>query len=219
MEGFDADVGSFQAALQKGPEILDPVGVHVAANVLFGVVHELVNVIFLEASVGRQFIGEDFGTRLDVRAHFLLERAALAVRYVLHAHLSGLAIQQPITNSFPAPPVPVIFSAFLSLCMKRASPPIMVSSASTGPVPPIFLEAAALHSLTNPMEHEPRGLLSDFQIARDFVTADPVLAIDYQPHGDQPLVERERAVLENRADFNRELPDGRAFGCTSTTAA
>src|SRR5216684_3806745 len=86
--------------------------------------------------------------------------------------------------------------------MFRASPPIKVSSASTGQVPPNF---SKLPRLANPMEHEPRGLLSDMEIARDFIATDSVLAIDYQPHRDQPLVKRERTILEDRADLDREL--------------
>jgi hypothetical protein len=35
--------------------------------------------------------------------------------------------------------------------------------------------------------------------------ADPVLAVGDQPHGDEPLVERDRGVLEDRPDLDAEL--------------
>jgi len=56
------------------------------------------------------------------------------------------------------------------------------------------------------MEHEPRGLLGDIQVAGDFVAANPIFAIDYEPHGHKPLIERERTVLEDRTNLDRELP-------------
>src|SRR5712691_2909854 len=55
------------------------------------------------------------------------------------------------------------------------------------------------------MQHEPCGLLSDAEITRDFVAADAVLAVDEHPHRGQPLVETDRAVLENAADLDGEL--------------
>ena len=68
-----------------------------------------------------------------------------------------------------------------------------------------FLEAPALHGFADAVQHEPCGLLSHVQIAGDFVATHSVLAIDYQPHGDQPLVEAEWAILEDRTDLDREL--------------
>jgi hypothetical protein len=85
MERLDADVGSFQAALQQRPEILDAIRVNIAANVLFGMIHKLMNVILVESGIRRQFISEYFGPRFNVRAHFLLQRMALAVGDVLYA--------------------------------------------------------------------------------------------------------------------------------------
>ena len=42
MEGFDADVGSVDAALEAGPEVLDSVGVNIAIDVLLGVIDDAV---------------------------------------------------------------------------------------------------------------------------------------------------------------------------------
>jgi hypothetical protein len=112
--------------------------VNIPAHVFFGMVHEVVDVILVEAGVASQFIGEQFRAAHDVRPYLFLQGLLLAVRNVLDVNLSSLSIQQTDNQFLACPALPVIFTAFLSLCMKRASPPIMVSSASTGPPVPNF---------------------------------------------------------------------------------
>src|SRR5216683_3507386 len=43
-------------------------------------------------------------------------------------------------------------------------------------------ECSGLHRLANPVQHEPSSLLSDTQIAGDFVAADSILAVHDDPH-------------------------------------
>jgi len=59
------------------------------------------------------------------------------------------------------------------------------------------------------MEHEPCGLLSDSERPVNLIGANAVLAVDQHPESAKPLVERERAILENRSDLNRELASAR----------
>src|SRR5262245_54616885 len=47
--------------------------------------------------------------------------------------------------------------------------------------PAHYFEAAVLHRQTNPVEHEPRGFLSDLQSAMKFVRTNPVLAVNEKP--------------------------------------
>src|ERR1700730_15848873 len=61
-----AHIGALETPLQERPEILDAISMYVAFNVPLGMVHELMNVVFLKPGVGRQFISEYFGTRRDV---------------------------------------------------------------------------------------------------------------------------------------------------------
>ena len=68
-----------------------------------------------------------------------------------------------------------------------------------------LVDAASVHRVPKTLQHEPSGLLSNAKIAGDLVGTDSVFAVSKQPHCDQPLVEWNRGVLENRADFNREL--------------
>jgi hypothetical protein len=47
--------------------------------------------------------------------------------------------------------------------------------------------------------------LSDTQVARDFVAADAVLAVDKHPQRRQPLVQSDRTVFEDAPDLDGEL--------------
>jgi hypothetical protein len=55
------------------------------------------------------------------------------------------------------------------------------------------------------MKHEPRRLLRDAKSARQFIRANSILAIRQQPHGREPLLMRNRGILEYRPDLEREL--------------
>jgi hypothetical protein len=62
-----------------------------------------------------------------------------------------------------------------------------------------------LHRQPDAVEHEPRGLLGDPKGAVQLVATDPVLGIDQQPNGGQPLVQADRGILEDRAQLDAEL--------------
>jgi deoxycytidine triphosphate deaminase len=202
---LDRNVSAFQATLKQGPEVLNPIGMYVAFNVLFGVIHKLMNIVFLKAGVRRQFVGEHFGTRFNIRPHFFLQCAALAIGYVLDADLTSLAIQQAHYQFFARATGARYFFCFLILVHEAGE------SADHGLIgfdrtaAAEFLESTALHSESNTMEHKPCGFLADSQIACNFTRTDPVLAIADEPDSGQPLSQRQRRILENRSDLHTEL--------------
>src|ERR1039457_4084757 len=55
------------------------------------------------------------------------------------------------------------------------------------------------------MHHEPCRLLSDAKGSGYLVGPNPILAAHKQPHGRQPLFQRNRRVLKHGADLEREL--------------
>src|ERR1700680_3341107 len=55
------------------------------------------------------------------------------------------------------------------------------------------------------MQHEPCGLLGHSQSTMQFITGDSVLAIHYQPHSREPLIETDWRILENSPDLEREF--------------
>jgi len=204
MEGLDTDVGSFETALQQRPEILDSVCVNASVNIGLGMIHELMNIIRIESSIRREFIGKHLRACFDVRPHFCLQRVAPAVRHMLDAHLAGFAVQQAHDQFFARAASAGDLRLFIFVHEAGES----ADESLVGfdwPFRTEFLKTAALHCLTNAMEHEPSGRLSDAERAPYFIAADAIFAVDDLPHGDHPLIERERTILEDRADLDREL--------------
>ena len=81
-----------------------------------------------------------------------------------------------------------------------------------------FHERIALHRKPDAVKHEPCRFLSDAESAADFIGTDSVLAVGDHPHGDQPLVQRDRRILKDSSDLGGELPmaDGRSCIATFT---
>jgi len=57
----------------------------------------------------------------------------------------------------------------------------------------------------NPLKHEPRRFLSHLERPCNLITTDSVLAVREQPKGGEPLLQGNRAVLEDRSNFDRKL--------------
>src|ERR1022692_3945612 len=133
MERLNRNVGPFQAALQKTPEVLHRVRVNVPVHIFNRVVDDFVLKLFGQAIVGWQFITEDCRARFDVLFNALLEFSLAAIS-------TGMARTFPPRSTIPKAMVlpalrPPSFCArrLRSLCMLRAFPPMKVSSTSTSP--------------------------------------------------------------------------------------
>src|ERR1035437_4383477 len=59
--------------------------------------------------------------------------------------------------------------------------------------------------VSEPLQNEPCSLLADSQITRNLIGTDAVLAVDQQPHCGEPFGQGDRAILEDRANLDREL--------------
>jgi hypothetical protein len=56
-----------------------------------------------------------------------------------------------------------------------------------------------------PVEHEPRGLLSDAKGTGNFIAADTVLGAGFKPDDHKPTLERQRAIFHDRPYLGAEL--------------
>lgn len=63
----------------------------------------------------------------------------------------------------------------------------------------------SVQRVSDSMEHEPRGTLSNLQIARHFVGAHAGFAVGNEPHSHEPLVQPDSGIFEDRTDLNRKL--------------
>ncbi len=55
------------------------------------------------------------------------------------------------------------------------------------------------------MQHEPCSLLSYAQVPGNLVTGNPILAVRNQPERRKPLVQANRRILKNGANFERKF--------------
>jgi hypothetical protein len=130
---------------------------------------------------------------------------ALAVRNVFQADVASLAVNQAHYDFFPASACAVNLFCFL-IQMHVASEAadkgfVGFDRAATAH----FLKGAALHREADAVQHEPRGLLTDVQVACDFARANAVLAVADQPDSGQPLRQGQRRILEYRANLHAKL--------------
>ncbi|MGB6497447.1 MAG: hypothetical protein WA853_15270 [Candidatus Acidiferrum sp.] len=209
MEFFHANVGAFELALEQAPEVFHSIGVNLSVNIFFGMVNDLMlETLLSESNVGHERIGVDRAACLDVSADVGLERVFLAI-----ADYSGPDFAATFQHSHHGH---FIFGASLS---NPAFAFVGVHEASSTTNESFvhfdffsfaaeLNERAGLHRKANPVEHEPSGLLSHAERAANLIGTDAVLAVGNHPDSDKPLVERERRILKDSPDFDRELPFG-----------
>ncbi len=65
---------------------------------------------------------------------------------------------------------------------------------------------SVLHRKPDAMEHKPRRLLGNSQIAVNLPRANPVSAVGNQPKNRKPFIQADRGVFHDRADLDGELP-------------
>ena len=206
MERLHADIGALQLPLEQAPEVFHSVGVDLPVNVPFGMVNDLVREsLFLEANVGHEGIAMNRGTSGDVSFDSGVNELALTVVNNARPNFAT-TLQNPHDRSF-------VFGAShgdAALPLVRVHETGSTANESLihfdwNPRAAQWHSGAILHSQANPMEHEPCGLLSDAQSASHFIAADPVFAIGDHPNCDEPLIQRQRGILEDSPNLDGEL--------------
>jgi hypothetical protein len=89
MKRFDADVSTGDTPLEKALEILKPVGMNLAVNILHGVVYHSMRVTLLKTAVGFQRIRIERSARLHMLRHFGLQGVSAAIRNDRSTNLSA----------------------------------------------------------------------------------------------------------------------------------
>src|SRR5262249_26530120 len=69
-----------------------------------------------------------------------------------------------------------------------------------------LLKRPRLNCKAKAVQHEPCRLLCYIECAMEFITTDPILATDQQPHSRQPFGQRNRRILKDRSNLDGELP-------------
>src|SRR5437868_4002970 len=207
MKRLHANIGSRNPAFQQRPEILQRVSVYAAIYILRSVIYNLVSVISRQTLVGLEGIGVQGRTCLDMLANLSLQRSTAAIRNDSSSNLS--------TTFHDAHDCGFVLSAIsgdAALPLAQVDIPCFAADESLinfdfAAVRSKFAaEEAVLQSESDAVEHEPCRLLSNLQIAGDFVAADSVLAVDDQPNRGEPLVQSDCGIFHHTSDLDGELP-------------
>jgi hypothetical protein len=210
VERLDADVGPTERPLEEAPEILDSVCMDDPIHILFGVVNDAVHVVGRQIGVGLECIDINGRARLNMLADFgsqgfassigdhLSTDSAMSIGTVpaQKSHHGGLpratgAGDLPLFDGLVHEPSLAAKEGFVHFGLAVDHP-----------------GGFFLHGRSNPVEHEPRGFLSDADSSVDFVGADAIPIVGNHPDRGQPLIETDGAVLKDRPDFDRELLAG-----------
>jgi hypothetical protein len=207
MGRVNGDVSPLEASFQEAPEILDIVCVNVTANELDRVINGFVRIYIGEPQIRFQGVSVDVGARVHCVAHFWRERSSLYIgdmRGFDPASVLFNAAFDNAENSFLARPASALDLPLANVTVHVLSEPpnecFVGLNLSAHPQ-----ESAGLHGEPDAVIHEPGGLLSDPKRSVHLVAADSVLAVGDHPDSCKPLPQIDRAILEDRPDFCREL--------------
>jgi hypothetical protein len=193
---LNADIGSSDSPLQQGPEVFKSVGVDMASGVAHGMIYHVVNVIVSQSLVGLQRVGVNLRAFGNVLANVCLKlRSACALDNLqdnARLALGRCTLQQSHHGSHGdgagASDLPLTFVHVAGFAADESFIDFDVASKPT--------DRTVLNGETNPVQHEPRSLLSDTESTAKLARTDSVLGVDDHPECGKPLVEAERTLLE-----------------------
>src|SRR5688500_14005045 len=162
MKRFDANIGSANSALEQAPKVFDAVGMHVAANIRFHVIDDIVCIFFFKANVGRKLIGKKLAFRLNRFSDFSLDCFGRDVLNYLSSDLADSIAAMPFEYSHDDSLTggATAFDAFV-LCkfVHIASLAADIGFIGFNLTGELF-ECSGLHGEPDAVQQEPCGLLS-----------------------------------------------------------
>lgn len=202
MNRRDSDVAALDAPLEQAPEVLQPVGVDLADDVLVDVVDGGMEVVQSQPPIGGSGVRVNAGIELHVTPDSRLERVVIRVCDYLGTDFAA-ALKKALHNRFTdwSTAADGLRSLDLMHVLGLAPDERFVHFYLSRQLP----KRASLHGQSDPVKHEPGGLLGYFQGAGKLAGTNAVLRVCDTPNGDEPLVEPQRRVLKNSPDLNAEL--------------
>jgi hypothetical protein len=218
VERFNGNIGAFQSALYKAPEIFQSISVNLPVNVLFGVVNDPMSVFLVQSPIGMAIIGRELGAVFDVISNKCLQNVTFSILENLSSHFTA-ALQNSTNDNF-------IGSPFWQSGLSQFSAFVFVHesglTADEGfvnfDVPLKFSRVFILHCESDSVKHEPCGFLSDTDCAVNLVRANTVLAVGNHPRSSEPFIKTDWTIFKNGSDFDAELFLG-VFGLALPNAA
>ena len=188
VERLNRDVGSVQSALEARPEVLNSIGVDVAANIAVNVIDYLMHVRASNEGIGGVFIGDEVSASLHIvekrgfhgRAFAIPDNASANLAAPLqHSHHDSLAIASGVVQ--PLDPLALVHVLYLAAYKGLI--------ALYGAIAAEHIAVSITHGYTDAVQHEPCTLLGDAKIAGYLVGGNAVLAVGEHPGSHQPLVQ------------------------------
>lgn len=199
------------AALQKSPEIFNPVRVNRTLDVSFGMTYKVMDeAVLRQGRVRAVFVGIDrrsgqcglFDNRPHIIAPIRWDRTNLDLT------LSFLVAMEHAKNGLfaeTASPALETGLAFVPMHIASLRADVSFIDFDSLTFTAHRFNRTALESKADTVPHVPSGLLGDSKCAVKFPRTDTVLGVGDEPERSKPFVQWNRAVLENGADLYRKL--------------
>ena len=199
---LDTYIRAFNGALQETPEVLHAVRVYVSFNVRLGMIDYVVSVVNSEAVISQVLIRHQVRSVPHVLMDFGLQNLFAPIRDDGSSHLTGFTFQQ--TEDYSLTKVAPTAHLIAPILVHEASLAADVRFVGLD-FASHFVDGSVMHGVADTMIHEPSCLLGYLDGPGDLIRADAVLAVGNEPHCTEPLLERDWAVFEDRADLDGEL--------------
>jgi hypothetical protein len=208
VERLDAHIGAVDSALEQAPEVFESVCVNLPIDVFDGVVNNLMGELTLQTIIGQKGIGVERGPGFHVLLDLRLERVLPAIRNHDGTHLPATFEDTHdgglVLAACPGDPAEPLRDVHVP---RLAADEGFVRFDVAGQ----FAGGRDGQGESNPVVHEPCGLLRHAEGAVDFVGTHAVLAVDDHPHRGEPLIQANRGILEDGPRLQGELPQRMLF--------
>ena len=195
-------------AFQKRPKIFKSVRVNVPFRVALRVIDHMMDIFVRQLVVGLQRIRVNSRTFLNALSNWRVNVVTPDTfdDFAMHARrlLRRVALQKSEHGCF----TDVTSSFCRSLALVHVAR-FCTDKCFIGLNTAFHLRSdASLHRQTNPVQHEPSGLLRYPERAVQFVRTDSVLCVGNQPESAEPFFKRDGRVLKDSPHLDRKLPFG-----------
>src|ERR1700722_13640345 len=206
MKRFHANVGARNTALEKAPEVLNPISMNLAIYVLLRMVDDFMCVLILQRFVGIVFVAVKKRVKSDVFVNVFSQGRGLTIGDDLGAYMSS-AFNHSKHDGLGTDSAPrTCEAARLNVLVHVPSFPADEGLVHFDFAPELGTKEVILQSEPDAMKHEPCSLLGNFQIASNLVATDAVLAVGQHPSCCHPLIKADGRIFIDSTDLNGELP-------------
>ena len=159
-------------------------------------------------TIGNGVVGVDRAPKLHIAKNFVLQGFAGYIWYDLSANLAKIAVKYSMHNGLVlerAKPISLQATALVHVLSDTADKSFVSFQFVPFAADLGFSKLLALHDFADALQHKPCSRLRDLDRARQFVTADSVLAVGQHPKRNHPLVEGDGRIFHDRLDLYRKL--------------